>query len=594
MAQSLPALAALPALAPLPLTAPAPAAVALPLAAPAPALPATAPVEAVPPLPPAQAALPVAAAIPAPPVDAPPPVAAAPAEAVAAPLAATAPGDAAALAGPTPAAPAAATEDGSAVLAITSKLAGAIARAGQTPESVVTRLDSSQDGRLSYGELERVMSGLQPDLTLKERDAVFAHLDKEKSGWVSVNEFCKTLNSTSASEVLRESLEVAVEAVPQELLREVAASLRRCKIVPSVLFRSLDTGRRGLLSQNDINTLALTYWPELGKAELGDVFARINLSGSGWVDLGEFCRALGFDGGPGSPAAQNSRADALLNALLQDLVDRMRNSIIDADLDICEVFGRLDARHGGALEAADIHRFGRTFEPQLDAQQLDALWRHFDASGLGRVDVLAFQVGLGFLPSASTQPAVAPQIAQAAPAAPLPVAAAPAVEAPPPDAAPPLAEPGPPAATLPPASEPALAPLPPLPFTFAPLGAAQAAPPSAAPPSIGPPLAPLGPTGAPPAPPAPPGAPPGPPAPPGAPPAPAGPPAPTWAPPAPAPPSGSAAPPPPAPHLAHAAPPLPGPPGAPPPPAGPLAAPPPPGPLGAPPWEVGAPPPPHN
>eukprot|EP00931_Biecheleriopsis_adriatica_P092687 TRINITY_DN6647_c0_g1_i1.p1 TRINITY_DN6647_c0_g1~~TRINITY_DN6647_c0_g1_i1.p1 ORF type:complete len:1707 (-),score=326.05 TRINITY_DN6647_c0_g1_i1:36-5156(-) len=213
--------------------------------------------------------------------------------------------------------------------------------------------------------------------------------------------------------------QVPVGTAPQELLREVAAQLRRSGVEPGTLFKSLDTSGSGRLSAQDLATMALTFWPELSQADLNDLFRTVARNGNGFIEIGEFCAALGFDDRSAMSTMRIIQSLAQLDGALQIVVDRIRNSIVEADVAVDEVFRRLDKASLGYLRHEDISRMAFTFDEQLTGHQLDTLFRHFDPRGCGIVDLESFKRCLGFLVSAEDagrplDQAVMARIAQAA------------------------------------------------------------------------------------------------------------------------------------------------------------------------------------
>ncbi|CAL1134346.1 unnamed protein product [Cladocopium goreaui] len=132
----------------------------------------------------------------------------------------------------------------------------------------------------------------------------------------------------------------------------------------------------------------------------------------------EFCAALGFDERSTVSAAEALRSISQLDGALQVLLDRIRISVLEAGIDVSDLFNKLDSGLG-YLRYEEINVMARTFDPALTGQQLEGLFRHFDPRASGIVDFEGFKRGLGFMASASDQKAIVDQaviarIAQAA------------------------------------------------------------------------------------------------------------------------------------------------------------------------------------
>lgn len=184
---------------------------------------------------------------------------------------------------------------------------------------------------------------------------------------------------------------IALNAAHSALFLAVKASLDECGVQPETLFRSLDSTGRGRLSPEDFNELALAYCPDLGTREfeglLSDIFNRVNRSHAGRVDLEEFCVALGL--------AEAATAHALAMYAAQTLVARIRNTILDMQIDAERLFRSLDARGRGYLKREELGNMARAFEKQITQADSDLVFKLFDLRGDGRVDMLVFCEALG-------------------------------------------------------------------------------------------------------------------------------------------------------------------------------------------------------
>eukprot|EP00434_Breviolum_minutum_P028784 symbB.v1.2.025458.t2/scaffold2453.1/size78854/3 len=152
----------------------------------------------------------------------------------------------------------------------------------------------------------------------------------------------------------------------------------------------------GHLTAQDLSVMAQTFWPELSQDELRDLFQNVCRNRSGYIQMAEFCAALGFDERSVASAAEALRSISQLDGALQVLLDRVRISVLEAGIDVADLFNNLDTGLG-YLRYEDINIMARTFDPALTGQQLEGLFRHFDPRASGIVDFEGFKRGLGFM-----------------------------------------------------------------------------------------------------------------------------------------------------------------------------------------------------
>lgn len=197
--------------------------------------------------------------------------------------------------------------------------------------------------------------------------------------------------TASASQSKGSNPGIAISSAHTVLFLEVKTSLEESGVAPEKLFRSLDSTGRGQLSPDDFNELTLAYWPELGSREyegaLSEIFHQVNRSGTGGVDLQEFCLALGL--------AEAATTHALAMYAAQTLVERIRNTILDMQIDVERLFRSLDARNCGYLKREELDKMTRAFEKQITRSDAERVFKLFDLRGDGRVDLLIFCETLG-------------------------------------------------------------------------------------------------------------------------------------------------------------------------------------------------------
>jgi len=299
------------------------------------------------------------------------------------------------------------------------RIAAAIARSGRRPHDFITRLDA-RASTLSRSEVEQTLFRLEPNLSGYEREAVLVRLGLDRGNAVDFLDFCRILGGDLSITIdpRASSLpEVPVGLASQELLRQVSSELQRNGVDASTLFRSLDISGCGRLSAHDLNVMAQTFWPELTADELRDLYQTVCRNRSGYVELHEFCAALGFDPRASPASQETARSLSQLDGALQVVLDRIRISILEAGIDAGNLFQKLDVAGNGYLRHDEVSLMAYAFDPQLTGQQLDALFRHFDPRGCGMVDLEGFKRCLGFLTGteqSNVDEAVRSRIAQSA------------------------------------------------------------------------------------------------------------------------------------------------------------------------------------
>jgi len=103
-------------------------------------------------------------------------------------------------------------------------IADGLARAGDTPQALYAKLAGS--GRLTRQELERVIAGLQPDISAAEREVVFSQFEKDDSGEMDLPGFCQSLQDVKRGTFVAKpsaSPVSAPQAAPEKAKPELAA-----------------------------------------------------------------------------------------------------------------------------------------------------------------------------------------------------------------------------------------------------------------------------------------------------------------------------------------------------------------------------------
>lgn len=179
------------------------------------------------------------------------------------------------------------------VQSVIQRLAIAIVRVGVEPRDLFRRLDANTDRQLSADELDRLVLQFQPGLSHEEREMIFQHFDLDGSGLISSDEFsqtlaCAVLDAAAGGTALEATLKSAPSRV-DDMLSRLQASLTRMGLNPRDLFSRLDVNKDGQISVEELERLTLQLQPDLSRSDRRLFFERVDLDGSGLIDLREFC-----------------------------------------------------------------------------------------------------------------------------------------------------------------------------------------------------------------------------------------------------------------------------------------------------------------
>jgi Ca2+-binding EF-hand superfamily protein len=224
--------------------------------------------------------------------------------------------------------------------------------------------DADEDGKVSLDDLKSRVVTLQLDLTHESLEALMAQLDPTQAGYISREEWAKSLADASVDEVLK-SRGLSVPAsndnvnatTSQDLSNMIRALLEFNKLSPRSGYQSFDYDNDGKISLADLQTGAAEYlsganpdevvrWHGAnahdGYVELPDWVKIVEAS-----DGGEVLRSRGIHldsagSAPSSQAAQTSVAALIVKAL------KYNNITVD------EGFAEFDTDEDGFISTQDL------------------------------------------------------------------------------------------------------------------------------------------------------------------------------------------------------------------------------------------------
>ncbi|CAE8716007.1 unnamed protein product, partial [Polarella glacialis] len=161
---------------------------------------------------------------------------------------------------------------------VIARIASSLVRIGSTPQDLFARLDGDHNGRLSWLELEAVILGLEPHLSLSEKEAIWQRFDKDGSGLVDLNEFYEALQQVNAGAL------VAVE----DKVKFMGTKFRQLGYNVQEAFAVFDRDFDGFLSREEWQRAMSLLGPELGPNDVEAVFRRFDVNGDGFMHISEF------------------------------------------------------------------------------------------------------------------------------------------------------------------------------------------------------------------------------------------------------------------------------------------------------------------
>lgn len=271
---------------------------------------------------------------------------------------------------------------------VLERVASALVRLGFSPQDLFHRMDRDKNGLLQQSEIEEVICSLQPDLTVSERQAIWASFDADKSGNVDLNEFARRVE--------------AVNAAPLVALEDKIGSLQRTFTEQGYgtyqVFAAFDANQDGHLHIEEWREAMASLAPNLSREDVDAIFGRFDENDDGYLSLVEFTQFFqdAIDRRPelaqaddGWPVFAPPPPEAPWEA---DLLDMIRESFSmgRAGMGITEVFRRLDIDNSNTMTREEFDRMALTYNANLGPEHLESLFRKVNLSGSGQISINEF------------------------------------------------------------------------------------------------------------------------------------------------------------------------------------------------------------
>jgi len=327
------------------------------------------------------------------------------------------------------------------------RISSAIVRTGFSPLQLFQKVDLDHNGRLSWTEIERVISSFQPDLSLSEKQSIFRRFDPDGSGDVDVNEFCSTLNGCNATALV--NVEGKVKALGDRFRAQGQTVYDA--------FRVFDRNNDGFLTRDEWFRALRTFEWSLTEQDIDLIFSRFDVNGDGYMSITEFdtffrdsidrspqyylnstngagatygapgnASYLGAGVGPVGGNYVNNPAGGIYgnNAIgggiygnqavggiygqqpvmpsyiappveqpwETEVLDTVRNclSVGRSGMTITEVFRRLDIDQGGTMSPYEFQRMVGAYRQDLSTAHMDSLFRKVNTSDTGQIILSEF------------------------------------------------------------------------------------------------------------------------------------------------------------------------------------------------------------
>lgn len=272
---------------------------------------------------------------------------------------------------------------------VITRIASSLARVGSTPQDLFQRLDVDRNGRLSRAEIETVILGLEPYLSISERDAIWQRFDRDASGSVDLNEFYQALQEVDARALV--AIEDKVDCMRQRL-RAQGFTLKQA-------FGIFDRNADGFLSREEWQRAMSLLGPDLQPRDVEAVFCHFDVNQDGLMSLTEFeyffqnataLRPTSMVPGSGViPTCAAAPIEAPWESEVLDLV-RECLSYARSGMKITDVFRRLDITGSNTMTQYEFNRMVSAYRPDLTTDQLNQLFYKVNTSRSGAITLGEF------------------------------------------------------------------------------------------------------------------------------------------------------------------------------------------------------------
>ncbi|CAE8649158.1 unnamed protein product, partial [Polarella glacialis] len=279
------------------------------------------------------------------------------------------------------------------------RVTAALEREGKSIDSLFTALAGGKQ-EVTWPDFRALFAQLEPGLLEEHLAQLWKTFDKNGDGGVSREEFLTAFRNVKASAAIPIPAKGPVQpstakalALAEEVCSRVAALLRREGRTEDQLFDALAAGK-GIVVWADFRALFHELEAALTEPQLEELWRVFDKDGDGGVSRDEFKKSLG---------AVSSTAQALVKEISIKVLAALSRGGRSVD----QLFDALSSGRS-QVTFSDFSALFAQLEPTLSTQQLEILWRTFDADGDGGVSREEFQKSLREWP---TQVPAAPSTA---------------------------------------------------------------------------------------------------------------------------------------------------------------------------------------
>eukprot|EP00933_Yihiella_yeosuensis_P061632 TRINITY_DN6446_c0_g1_i1.p1 TRINITY_DN6446_c0_g1~~TRINITY_DN6446_c0_g1_i1.p1 ORF type:complete len:441 (-),score=69.51 TRINITY_DN6446_c0_g1_i1:20-1342(-) len=292
---------------------------------------------------------------------------------------------------------------------VIARIASSVVRLGTTPQKLFSKLDLDKNGRLSRSELEQLIYGFEPHLSLSEKESLWRRFDKDASGNVDLNEFHKALADANGA---------ALVAVGDRI-RYIGNKFREQGLDFKRAFSIFDLNGDGFMSRDEWDRAMSLIGPELQSSDVESVFRRFDQNQDGYLNVAEFqdffqnamdlqpavavarptgahtpappARPTGAHT-PAPPARPTPLPMPVEAAWETEVLDLVRSclSYERSGMKITEVFRRLDIANSNTMTQYEFNRIVSTYRSDLSPDHLAALFYKVNVSKTGAITLGEF------------------------------------------------------------------------------------------------------------------------------------------------------------------------------------------------------------
>ena len=221
-------------------------------------------------------------------------------------------------------------------------------------------LDSDRDGRITHGDLRRVLLNMGVTMSDGEARWLIRHLDPSNEGmvgWQGVRQFVLGKEEVKGEGDLSEL--TSDQAQAQHLLDEVKLALRKRKGKIGDLFRSLDSDHDGVLSYSEFDRALSTLGVELSSKDMRSLIKRFDVDQTGSIDYSEFAQDMAESEAivnPNETLLYSHEARMDFVQLDEKLVRKLRRAMEGHEERFNRMFERADVDRDGLVTFTEARR----------------------------------------------------------------------------------------------------------------------------------------------------------------------------------------------------------------------------------------------